>query len=304
MAIVLAMDAIARERSTGTLSFLLDKPVAGATVLAVKFLLGLGGLLLVALVAWATVYIDVASLEVEREYLVYKLVTVQSIDYASMVALSFTQFSLLYALIFIGSVVTDHPFKGVAVGVALAVVLGVFLTGPATAIFPILNRYPLVAIGLDNEGHLVRLATDAARFWVKVLANLGLTAVAVAVAAVLLRRCREAMLSWRTVAIGWGAIIVAVFVIFYGVPLVNQRMPAGVLAAPDEQRYGDLAVQGGLAYMTIGQGGIAIADLSDPQQMRLLGSARPESYELWEGSHEICVIDSLAYLVRVAQRAA
>ena len=31
MAIVLAMDAIARERSTGTLSFLLDKPVAGAT---------------------------------------------------------------------------------------------------------------------------------------------------------------------------------------------------------------------------------------------------------------------------------
>ena len=38
MAIVLAMDAIARERSTGTLSFLLDKPVAGAAMLAVKFL--------------------------------------------------------------------------------------------------------------------------------------------------------------------------------------------------------------------------------------------------------------------------
>ena len=297
MAIMLAMDAIARERSTGTLSFLLDKPMAGATVLAVKFLLGLGGLLLVALVAWATVYIDLASLEVERERLAYQLVTVQSIDYVSMVALSFTQFLLLYALIFIGSVVTDHPFKGVAVGIALAVVLGVFLTGPATAIFPILNRYPLVAIGLDDQGHLVRLATDSARFWVKVLANLGLTAVAVAVAAVLLRRCREAILPWRAVAIGWGAVLVAVFVIFYGVPLVNQRMPAGVLAAPDEQRYGDLAVQDGLAYMTIGQGGIAIADLSNPQQMRLLGSARPESYELWEGSHEICVIDSLAYLV-------
>ena len=112
MVIVLAMDAIARERSTGSLSFLLDKPVAGATVLTVKFLLGLGGLLLVALMAWATVYIDLASLEVEREYLAYKLVTVQSVDYASMVALSFTQFALLYALIFIGSVVTDHPFKG------------------------------------------------------------------------------------------------------------------------------------------------------------------------------------------------
>ena len=86
-------------------------------------------------------------------------------------------------------------------------VLGVFLTGPATAIFPILNRYPLVAIGLDDQGHLVRLATDSARFWVKVLANLGLTAVALAVASVLLHRYREAMLSWRTVAIGWGAII-------------------------------------------------------------------------------------------------
>ena len=182
MAIMLAMDAIARERSMGTLSFLLDKPMTGATVLAVKFLLGLGGLLLVALVAWATVYIDLASLEVEREYLAYKLVTVQSIDYASMVALSFTQFSLLYALIFIGSVVTDHPFKGVAVGVALAFALGVFLTGPATAIFPILNRYPLLAIGLDDQGHLVRLATDSARFWVKVLANLGLTAAALVVA--------------------------------------------------------------------------------------------------------------------------
>ena len=297
MAIVLAMDAIARERSTGTLSFLLDKPVAGATVLAVKFLLGLSGLLLVALVAWATVYIDLASLEVEREYLAYKLVTVQSIDYASMVALSFTQFSLFYALIFIGSVVTDHPFKGVAVGIALAVVLGVFLTGPATAIFPILNRYPLIAIGLDGQGHLVRLATDSARFWVKVLANLGLTAAALVMAVVLLRRYREAILSWRTVAIGGGSIIVAVFVISYGVPLVNQQMPTGVLEAPEEQRYGDLAVQDGLAYMTTGQSSIAIADLSNPQQMRLLGSARPESYKLWEGGHEICVIDSLAYLV-------
>ena len=68
MAIVLAMDAIARERSTGTLSFLLDKPVAGATVLAVKFLVGLGGLLLVALVAWATVYIDLDSLETNPDW--------------------------------------------------------------------------------------------------------------------------------------------------------------------------------------------------------------------------------------------
>ncbi|MCE2449573.1 MAG: ABC transporter permease subunit [Candidatus Latescibacteria bacterium] len=297
MAIVLGMDAIARERSTGTLSFLLDKPVAGATVLAVKFLLGLGGLLLVVLVAWATVYIDLASIEVEREYLAYKLVTVQSIDYASMVALSFTQFSLLYALVFIGSVVTDHPFKGLAVGIALAVVLGVFLTGPATAILPILNRYPLVAIGLDDQGHLVRLATDSARFWVKVLANLGLTAAALVVAVVLLHRYREAMLSWRTVAIGWGAIIAVVFAIFYGGPLVNQRKPVGVLKAPDKQYYGDLAIQDELAYMTTGQIGIAIADLSNPQQMRLLGSTRPESHELWKGGNAICVVDSLAYLV-------
>ncbi|MCY3787321.1 MAG: hypothetical protein OXH63_00880 [Gemmatimonadetes bacterium] len=297
MAVVLAMDAIARERSTGTLSFLLDKPVAGEMVMAVKFLLGLGGLLLVVLVAWATVYIDVASLEVEREYLAYKLVTVQSIDYASMVALSFTQFSLLYALIFIGSVVTDHPFKGAAVGIALAVILGVFLTGPAMAIFPILNRYPLVAIGLDNEGRLVRLATDSAQFWVKVLANLGLTAAVLVVASVLLRRYREAMLSWRTVGIGWGAIIAVVFAIFYGGSLVNQRMSVGVLEDPDKQYYGDLSVQGGLAYMTTGQIGIAIADLNNPQQMRLLGSTRPESHELWKGGNAICVVDSLAYLV-------
>ena len=297
MAIVLAMDAIARERSTGTLSFLLDKPVAGATVLTVKFLLGLGGLLLVALMAWTTVYIDLASLEVERSWLAYKLITVQSIDYASMAALSFTQFSLLYALIFIGSVVTDHPFKGAAVGIALAVILGVFLTGPATAIFPILNRYPLVAIGLDDQGHLVRLATDAARFWVKILANLGLTVAVLAVAVVLLHRYREVMLSWRTVAIGWGAVIAVVFAIFYGGPLVNQRMPAGVLEAPEEQYYGDLAVQSGLAYMTTRHSGIAIADLSNPQQMRLLGSARAESHKLWESRNEICVVDSLAYLI-------
>ena len=297
MAIVLAMDAIARERSTGTLSFLLDKPVAGAVMLAVKFLLGLGGLLLVALMAWATVYIDLASLEANHEWLAYKLVTVQSIDYASMVALSFTQFSLLYALVFIGSVVADHPFKGTAVGVTLAAVLGVFLTGPATAIFPLLNRYPLLAVGLDDQGHLVRLATDSARFWVKVLANLGLTVAALAVAVALLRCYREAIVSWRTVAIGWGAIIAAVFAISYGGPLVNQRMPAGVLEAPDKQYYGDSAVQGGLAYMTTGQSGIAIADLSNPQQMRLLGSTRPEAHKLWGDSNEICVVDSLAYLI-------
>ncbi len=297
MAIVLAMDAIARERSTGTLSFLLDKPVAGATVLVVKFLMGLGGLLVVALVAWATVYIDLASLAVEQERLAYKLVTVQSIDYAAMVALSFAQFSLLYALVFIGSVATDHPFKGVAVGIALAVVLGVFLTGPALALFPLLNRYPLVAIGLDDQGHLLRLATDSARFWVKVLANLALTAAGLVVAVVFLRRYREVMLSWRAVAMGWGAVFVAVLAIAYGGPFASQQTPAEVLAAPDEQHYGDLAVQGGLAYMSTRQSGIAIADLSNPQQMRLLGSARPESYVLWGGSNAICVVDSLAYVV-------
>ncbi|MCY4606737.1 MAG: ABC transporter permease subunit, partial [Gemmatimonadetes bacterium] len=292
MAIMLAMDAIARERSAGTLSFLLDKPMSSATVLAIKFLLGLGGLLLVTLVAWATVYLGLDNLEVGQGWKAYQLITVQSIDYASMVALSFTQFSLLYALVFIGSVVTDHSFKGLAVGIALAVVLGVFLTGPATAIFPLLNHYPLVAIGLDNEGHLVRLATDSARFWVTVLASLGLTAAALAVAVVLLRCYREAILSWRTVAIGWGVAIAAVFVIPYvEVPVANQRMPAGVLEAPDKQYYGDLAVQGGLAYMTNGQSGISIADLSDPQQIRLLGSAREDSHAL--GFTEICVVDSL-----------
>ena len=296
MAIVLAMDAIARERSTGTLSFLLDKPVAGAMVLAVKFLVGLGGLLLVALMAWATVYIDLASLEPSRAWLAYKLVTVQSIDYASMVALSFTQFSLLYALVFIGSVMTDHPFKGAAVGIALAVMLGVFLTGPATALFPILNRYPLIAIGLDDQGHLVRLATDSARFWVKFLANLGLTAAALVVAVVLLRRYREAILPWRTVAIGWGAAIAVVFVISYvEVPFANQQVPDGVLEAPDQQHYRDLAIKGGLAYMTNGQSGISIADLSNPQQMRLLGSTRIDSHALWVT--EICVVDSLVYSI-------
>ena len=296
MAIMLAMDAVARDRSTGTLSFLLDKPVAGATVLAIKFLLGLGGLLLVALAAWATVYLDLANIEVGREWQAYQLVTVQSIDYASMVALSFTQFSLLYALIFIGSVVTDHPFKGAAVGIGLAVVLGGIVTGPATAIFPLLNRYPLVAIGLDDQGHLLRLATDSARFWVTVLASLGLTAAALAVTVVLLRRYREAMLSWRMVAIGWGAAIAAVFVISYvEVPFASQQVPTGVLEAPDQQFYKDLAIKGGLAYMTNGQGGVSIADLSNPQQMRLLGSTRLDSHAL--SFTEICVVDSLVYSV-------
>lgn len=294
MALMLAI-AIARERRTGTLSFLLDKPVAGATVLTVKFLVGLGGLLFVALVAWATVYLDLAHLEAGRGGPASQLVTVQSIDYVSMVALSFAQFSLLYALVFIGSVMTDHPLKGVAVGLALAVVLEVFLAGPATAIFPLLNFfYPLAAIGLDDQGHLVRLATDSARFWVKVLANLGLTAAALGVAAVLLRRCREAVLPWRTVAIGWGAALGVVFVIFYGeAPFASQRGPDGILAAPDQQYYEDLAIKGGFAYMTNGQNGIFIADLSNPQQMRLLGSTGIDS--LAPSITEICVVDSLVY---------
>lgn len=297
MATVLAMDALARERGTGTLSFLLDKPVGSGTVTAIKFIVGNAGLLLVVLVAWATVYLDLASLEVNSEWPAYRAVTVRSVDYASMVALSFTQFSLLYALVFIGSVVTDNSIKGATLGIALVVVLGIFLTGPAMVIFPIFHRYPLVTIGLDGDGHLVRLAMDSARFWVKVLANLILTAAALAVAVVLMRRFREAILSWRTIGIGWGAAIVAVFAVAYvEVPWDNQRMPAGVLDPPAEQYFGDLAVQGELAYMTAGQGGIAVADLSNPRQMRLLGSTRPEPHKSWFTS-QICVVDSLAYLV-------
>ena len=177
-------------------------------------------------------------------------------------------------------------------------VLGVFLTGPATAIFPILNRYPLVAIGLDDQGHLVRLATDSARFWVKVLANLGLTAVALAVAvgtfAPLPRG--NALVAHGSDRVGCDHCRSSSRFSTGDRSSTNGCL-LGCSEAPDKQYYGDLAVQDGLAYMTTGQIGIAIADLNNPQQMRLLGSARPESHELWKGGNAICVVDSLAYLV-------
>ena len=169
--------------------------------------------------------------------------------------------------------VTDHPFKGAAVGIGLAVVLGGIVTGRQPAIF----RFS-ITINSSQSAWMIRafgaLGDGLGSVWVTVLARLGLTAAALAVAVVLLRRHYEAILSWRTVAIGWSAAIAAVFVISYvEVPFASQQVPTGVLEAPDQQHYRGLAIKGGLAYMTNGQRGISIADLSNPQQMRLLGSA-------------------------------
>ena len=298
MAVLLAMHAVAGERDKGTLSFLLGKPMGTMAVLSVKFVVGLCGLLLISAAAWATVYMDLAGLNVGQSHYEHNLTIVQDIAYVTMVALSFTTFALLYAFVFIGSAVTDNPFKGAAVGIGLAFVLAFFFEVTAPAIFPILGRYQLVEPGFNADGHLVRVAADKISFLVKILSNIGGVVAALLISSSLLRRYRGSVLEWRTVGIGWVVILVVISAAASALAFGAKEMPDGILEVTDAEaeQYQDLLVRGELAYLATDKGGFAIADLSDSKNPREIGRVEIDFWRLW-GRRDFALVDSLIYAV-------
>ena len=294
--IALGMGLVAKESSKGTLSFLLGKPLSAVEVLLPKYVVGAVALLVIAAGAWVTVYVDLEGLRDNSfysysgsGYWYFSLKQfAEEVGYVNMLLVHLTTGLVVYSLIFASSTVADHPLKGAALGILLAVV---FLASFDSVLhyFPALE--PPLAFFSDRPT-IVRMVSDPWLYFVRLSATAVVMAACAAVSIALLSRFRGISLGWKPVVIGWLGLIA-----FINLSHLTRESPPpspGPLSVltPEEGAYLDLIVVGERGYVAT-EGGLAVVDLHDPTKPELLATAE---VPLWKMSR-IAVVDSLAYLL-------
>ena len=215
-AVLMGMDAVARERSRMTLPFLLCRPLAWWKILVTKFIVGAVGLLVVLASYWAGVFIDMAidgnfidklgffpprSLILWPNWQPDEILA--DVGYGRTVLLWFLVSLIPYALSVLVSTLANHPLKAavtclIAAWIAYVCIMIVWNWGP-----PIVAFYfrLLFSVGVHDHAGILRKAFDAslliARGAVAVLVAGGILALSCRVCSEQLRR-RFPVGAWRS----------------------------------------------------------------------------------------------------------
>lgn len=285
----LAMDAIAGERSRGTMDFLLARPVTPLRILSAKFAVGMAGLLIVVAAFWAMVY---ATPFEHGHWGPYATWIVQDVAYANMVLTWFIPLTIAYSLVFFASAATENPAEAGAGGVLLAAG-GVFFLYLLSQFVPLLTVWSLhndlLGIPFDNHGSIVRRANSG---WIqtKRLATATvIAALALAGAQCLITRLREYTISRRALFIGGFALLLAIMTIPRLLPeWVEKTPPVGRLDLPGKARA--LVMTGDHAYVLLTDG-LLVADAAKPEAPTQAGAARAPGWTL----NYLVVADGYAY---------
>ena len=275
-AVLMGMDAIARERSRNTLPFLLCRPLALWKTLLTKFLVGAVGLLVVLASYWGGVFIDMAidgnfidklgffpprSLILWPGWQPDEILA--DVGYGRTVLLWFLASMIPYALSVLVSTLTNHPLKAavtclIAAWVAYVCIMIAWNWGP-----PIVAFYfsLLFSIGVHDHAGILRKAFDAslliARGAVAVLVADGILALSCRVFSEQFRR----RFQW---VLGGIALICAVVLI--GMDHVRSPHPhphSGPLGRlPYQTRVMDMALKDDLAVVLLDRE-LSVVDVSD-----------------------------------------
>ena len=296
---MLGMGLVAKERSKGTLSFLLGKPLSAQEVLLPKYVVGAVALLVLVAGAWATVYLDLEGLA-SRGYSIYSHSgawypsvkrLAEEVGYVNMLLVSLTPGLIAYSVIFASSTVADHPLKGAALGTLLLIVL-IPSADNVLKYFPALKPFFFFNPGISFRGTVVRIVSDSWGYLVRLGTTAAVMAAGVAVSIALLRRFRGVSIGWKPIIIGWLALIALINLMNLTYePSPPKPGPLSVLT-PEEGAYLDLSIVGDWGYVAT-EGGLAVVDLRDPTKPELLAAAE---VPLWLMSR-VAVVDSLAYLL-------
>ena len=246
---VFAMEMLAGEKNRGTLDFLLIRPLAPAHILAMKFLVGAAGLLIVMtgfwLMAYATPIVPVEGSRIPPVAAAIML----DVGMAAMIQIWFLPMLVAYSLAFLGSAATSDPVKAVAAGALVLYGLGLALfmlmrLGLVTKIW----LDPIVGIHFNSMGSLVRIAEEE---WLRARSIAVVAAVCAAlyaIAVLKITRLRAVTLEWRLMlAIAVAGVAVPVASWAYSDDEIEAAPPAGVLALGKPTR--DLAIVGDTAYV-------------------------------------------------------
>lgn len=269
---VLGMDAIAGERSRGTLEFLLVRPASVARIIAAKFIVGALGLFVIVAAFWAVVYVTPFVDSVSPYGPRFEVQTIAEVPWLAMVYAWFLPALVIYATVFLASAATENSAEAAGAGCIVALVAAIF-------IMLMVQYYPgfmyhrsaiqdLLNVFISREGDVVRIATRAdAILWRTLLAG-GLVAAGLVGAWLLTGRFREFTLGRRQLVVSGFLLVTLVMTVPRLLPDDYEKvLPVGSLRVGNRVR--DLSLSGDYAYLLYDDS-LAVIDVSVPANPRWL----------------------------------
>ena len=301
-AVLMGMDAVAGERSRGTLPFLFIRPLDRGWLLGAKFVVGAVGLLAVLAAYWAGVYHGLSEWgnpqflwgflwEPGTSLSLYEEVILADVGYGRILLLWFFLFLNLYTAVFLASMIADRTLKAAVGGVIIAWVAFSFLGFtmfllPEDVVWYYLSEVFMPGLGRDVA--ILRHAFDPMLILVKIA-----TAVLLAAGAILWARWGLSVQGSR-----WFQWIAGLLVLIYAVvigPVAfshNSQEPVEPVGhLPYEVPVVDLALQDRSAVVLL-ERGVSVVDVADWRAPRESGRAEIEGWRLWR----LALSGSTAYI--------
>ncbi len=290
-AVLMGMDAVAGERSRGTLPFLFILPLDRGRLLGAKFVVGAVGLLVVLAAYWAGVYLGLPewgnphflwgfSWEPVTSFPpLYLEAILTDVGYVRIVLLWFFLFLILYTAVFLTSAFSDRSAQAVIIGLMTAWV-GLFCF--IVLSFEPVSYYLMLVFHtvLERDAKILRQAFDPSLLLARVAGAVLLAG------GVLLWTCRafraqaSRRFQWTVGAI---ALISGSIVMWLNVAQSHRAYdptePVGRLWYQQESVV-DLALQDRLAVVLLEQR-VSVVDVADWRAPREIGRAKIKGWQLW-----------------------
>jgi len=289
-AVLMGMDAVAGERSRGTLPFLFIRPLDRGWLLGVKFVVGAAGLLVVLAAYWAGVYLGLPEWgnphflwnfswdPVTSFPPLYLEAILTDVGYVRIVLLWFFFFLILYTAVFLASAFSDRSTQAVIIGLMTAWV-GLFCF--ILLSFEPVSYYLMLVFHtvLERDAKILRQAFEPSLLLARVAGAVLLAG------GVLLWVCR----AFRTQAnrrfqwtVGALALIAGGIVMWLDATqsqgVEEPVKPVGRLWY--QESVVDLALKDRLAVVLLEQG-VSVVDVADWRAPREIGRAKIKGWQLW-----------------------
>ena len=294
-AVLMGMDAVAGERSRGTLPFLFIRPLDRSWLLGVKFVVGAVGLLVVLAAYWAGVYIGMP--EWGNPHFLWGLFwepgtsfpplylesILTDVGYVRIVLLWFFLFLILYTAVFLASAFSDRSAQAVIIGlmtvwVGLVCLISVVSLSSEAVWYYIALVFHTV---LERDAGILRQAFEPSLLLARV------AGVVLLAGGVLLWACRvfraqaSRRFQWTVGAI---ALISGSIVMWLDATqshrVLKPTEPVGRLSYRYSEPVVDLALQDRLAVVLLEQG-VSVVDVADWRAPRESGRAKIKGWQLW-----------------------
>ncbi len=290
-AVLMGMDAVAGERSRGTLPFLFIRPLDRGWLLGVKFVVGAIGLLAVLAAYWAGVYHGLSKWgnpqllwgflwEPDTSFSLYEEVILADVGYGRILLLWFFLFLNLYTAVFLASMIADRTIKAAVGGVIIAWVAFSFLGFTMFLLPDDVVWYYMSEVfmpELDRDVAILRQAFDPMLILVKIA-----TAVLLAAGAILWARRGLSVQGSR-----WFQWVVGALVLIYAVVIGSavfshhsQEPVEPVGRLPYEVPVVDLVLKDRSAVVLL-ERGVSVVDVADWRAPRESGRAEIDGWRLW-----------------------